>query len=92
MGVIQRQSLKHSAVNFVGLVVGSLSMLLVYPHTLEAYGLIQFLLWVAVIGLPVYALGANILAVRFFQKFVDSATGHHGFLRLLLGLCLFLSC
>lgn len=87
MGVIQRQSLKHAVVNFVGLVVGSLSMLLVYPHALEAYGLVQFLLWVAVIGLPVYSLGANILAVRFFPKFADSATGHHGFLRLLLGLC-----
>lgn len=88
MGVIQRQSLKHSAVNFVGLVVGSFSMLLVYPHTLEAYGLVQFLLWVAIIGLPMYSLGANILAVRFFPKFVDSASGHHGFLRLLLLLCL----
>lgn len=88
MGVIQRQSLKHAVVNFIGLVVGSLSMLLVYPHALEAYGLVQFLLWVAIIGLPLYSLGANILAVRFFPKFTDSATGHHGFLRLLLGLCL----
>jgi len=89
MGVIQRQSLKHSAVNFVGLVVGSLSMLLVYPHALEAYGLVQYLLWVAIIGLPLYALGANILAIRFFPKFLDAATGHHGFLRLLLRLGLF---
>ena len=53
MGVIRRQSLKHSAVNIVGLGVGALSIFFVYPHALEPYGLAQVLLSVGMVGLPI---------------------------------------
>lgn len=87
MGVIRRQSLKHAAVNLVGLAVGALSTFLVYPRVQEEYGLIQILLQVGLIGLPVMSLGANTVAIRFFPKFEDRKQGHHGFLPLLLLLC-----
>jgi O-antigen/teichoic acid export membrane protein len=87
MGVIRRQSLKHSAVNVVGLGVGALSIFFVYPHALEPYGLAQVLLSVGMVGLPILSLGANTVAIRFFPKFQDKASGHHGFLPLLLSLC-----
>lgn len=87
MGVIRRQSLKHSAVNLVGLGVGGLSTFFIYPHALEAYGLAQVLLSVGIIGLPLFGLGANTVAIRFFPRFQDSASGHHGFLPLLMLLC-----
>lgn len=87
MGVIRRQSLKHASVNFVGLAVGALSTFLVYPHVQEQYGLIQILLQVGLIGLPVMSLGANTVAIRFFPRFEDKETGHHGFLPLLMLLC-----
>lgn len=88
MGVIRRQSLKHTAVNVVGLAVGGISTLLVYPHALEAYGLAQVLLSVGMVGLPILSLGANTVAIRFFPRFQDKGSGHHGFLPLLLLLCL----
>ena len=87
MGVIRRQSLKHSAVNVVGLGVGAISIFFVYPHALEPYGLAQVLLSVGMVGLPILSLGANTVAIRFFPRFQDKATGHHGFLPLLLCLC-----
>ncbi|MBP6811286.1 MAG: polysaccharide biosynthesis protein [Saprospiraceae bacterium] len=87
MGVIRRQSLKHSAVNLVGLGVGAISTFFVYPHVLEAYGLAQVLLSVSLVGLPILALGANTVAIRFFPLFQNKANGHNGFLPLLLGLC-----
>jgi O-antigen/teichoic acid export membrane protein len=87
MGVIRRQSLKHTAVNMVGLAVGAVSTLAVYPHALEAYGLAQVLLSVGMVGLPLLAFGANTVAIRFFPRFQDKTSGHHGFLPLLLGLC-----
>lgn len=87
MGVIRRQSLKHSAVNLVGLGVGAISVLFVYPHALEAYGLAQVLLSIGMVGLPILSLGANTVAIRFFPRFQDKSTGHHGFLPLLIGLC-----
>jgi O-antigen/teichoic acid export membrane protein len=88
MGVIQRQSLKHTAVNMAGLGVGALSTLYVYPNVLEGHGLFQLLLGIGIIGLPVMTLGANTLGVRFFPRFMDKTTGHHGFLGLLLLQCL----
>lgn len=87
MGVIRRQSLKHSALNLTGLVIGAASTLFVYPHALEAYGLIQVLLAIGIIGLPLLTLGANLVATRFFPRFQDNKSGHHGFLPLLLLLC-----
>ncbi|MCW5921384.1 MAG: polysaccharide biosynthesis C-terminal domain-containing protein [Saprospiraceae bacterium] len=87
MGVIRRQSLKHSIVNFTGLIIGAFSTLFVYPHALEAYGLAQVLLSVGMIGLPLLSLGANTVAIRFFPRFENKASGHHGFLPLLLMMC-----
>lgn len=87
MGVIRRQSIKHTAVNLVGLIVGACSTLLIYPHVLETYGLVQYLLNFGIIGLPLLALGSNSLVIRFFPRFQDKNSGHHGFLPLLLLLC-----
>jgi len=87
MGVIRRQSLKHSAVNLVGLGVGAVSTFFVYPHALEAYGLAQVLLSIGMVGLPILSLGANTVAIRFFPRFQDKSNGHNGFLPLLIGLC-----
>ncbi len=87
MGVIRRQSLKHSAVNMTGLAIGAASTFFVYPHALEAYGLVQVLLSVGRIGLPLLAFGANTAAIRFFPRFQNKALGHNGFLPLLMALC-----
>ena len=87
MGVIRRQSLKHSAVNIVGLGLGAVSTFFVYPYALEAYGLAQVLLSVGMVGLPILALGANTVAIRFFPRFQNKSNGHNGFLPLLIILC-----
>jgi O-antigen/teichoic acid export membrane protein len=88
MGVIRRQTLKYSAVNLTGLLIGAFSTLFIYPHALEAYGLVQVLLSVGMIGLPLFSLGANTVAIRFFPRFQDAERGHNGFLALLLALCM----
>lgn len=90
MGVIQRQGIKHSIVNFVGLLIGTASTLFIYSQqgVIEAYGLIQYLLGIAIIGYPVFALSGNTIAFRFFPKFQDKTNGHNGFSALLLLFCL----
>ncbi len=70
-----------------GLVIGAISTLFVYPHALEAYGLVQVLLSVGMIGLPLLTLGGNTVAIRFFPRFQDKRLGHNGFLPLLLAMC-----
>lgn len=88
MGVIRRQSLKHSAVNMAGLLIGAVSTLFIYPHSLTTNGLMQMLLQVGMVGLPLLTLGGNTTALRFFPRFQDKKTGHHGFLPVLLCMCL----
>ncbi len=87
MGVIQRQGLKYTIVNLTGLVIGGACTLWLYPLVVSEYGLFQILLTVGVVGMPVIALGANTVAIRFFPRFEDKKSGHHGFLLLLIGLC-----
>jgi len=88
MGVIQRQGFKHSIVNLVGLVLGGASTLWLYPLVIGEYGIFQLILSVGVISMPLLALGANTVAIRFFPHFQDNKRGHHGFLTLLFGLFL----
>lgn len=88
MGVVRRQSLKHSVVNLVGLGIGGLSVLFLYPHVRPQYGLMQILLQVGMIGLPLFTMGGNTVVFRFFPYFKDKNSGHHGFLPLLIGMCI----
>jgi len=84
MGVIIRQGIKHSLVNYIGAGVGVVSMLFIYPLQTEAYGLARFLTDSAILFIPLSLLGSNVLPVRFFPAFEDRASGHHGFLGWLL--------
>ena len=86
MGVIQRQGIKHSIVNFTGLAIATLSTIFIYAQKdlVEAYGLIQYLLSIAVIGFPLFSMASGVVAVRFFPNFQNKDEEHHGFLPLLL--------
>ncbi|MBL7775211.1 MAG: lipopolysaccharide biosynthesis protein [Saprospiraceae bacterium] len=90
MGIIQRQGIKHSIVSFTGLAIATASTIFIYSQkeVVEAYGLVQFLLSIGIIGFPLFALSSNTLAIRFFPVFEDKASGHHGLLPMLLLLCL----
>jgi O-antigen/teichoic acid export membrane protein len=86
MGVIKRQSIKYSIVNIVGLAIGMLSTLYVYPRVLAENGLVRMLLDTGMVLFSVLTFGANTVAIRFFPIFQDKNKGHNGFLPLLLTL------
>ncbi len=88
MGVVRRQSIKHSIVSLTGLLIGAVSTLFLYPHVLDEYGLVQTLLTIGIVSMPLLSLGANTVVLRYFPRFEDQETGHHGFLPLLLLMCL----
>lgn len=83
MGLIQRQGLKYSIVNWVGVLIGALSTLFLFPNTLEEYGLIRFVLDTSMLLFPLISLGSNSIIVRFFPYFEDKDKEHNGFLGLL---------
>lgn len=80
MGLVQRQSIKYSVVNGVGVLIGVFSTLFVYPHALEEYGLMRFILDSSTLVYPFVSLGVGSLIIRFFPRFEDKEKGHHGLL------------
>ena len=84
MGVIQRQSIKRSLVSYIGVGVGVISTLFIYPLESTLYGRIQFVLSVALLLSPVFSLGVKSLAVRFYPEFSEKKEGDRGLFSLLL--------
>ncbi|HFA47954.1 MAG TPA: polysaccharide biosynthesis protein [Bacteroidetes bacterium] len=86
MGIIKRQGIKNSIVNYFGVAIGAFNVLLIYPNAREAYGLIRFLMDTALLLTPFILLGVSSLTIRFFPIFKNEENGHNGFLFNLLGM------
>lgn len=84
MGIIKRQSLKNSLVNYTGLGIGAISTLFIYSMDTDTYGLAQFLLKMAALLVPVATLGIVSLTIRFFPEFQSRPDGPPAFLAVLL--------
>ncbi|MEL6636881.1 MAG: polysaccharide biosynthesis C-terminal domain-containing protein [Bacteroidota bacterium] len=84
MGVIKRQGIKQSLVNFIGVAIGALSTLTIYANEKEAYGLARFLLGTSLFFAPFISLGFTSVAIRFFPEFKENSERYRGFLGLLL--------
>lgn len=86
MGVVKRQGIKQSVVTYVGLFIGAMNLLFLYPLALtkEQIGITRFVLDLAVLISPFLFWGGADLIVRFFPKFKHQESGHRGFLFFLL--------
>ncbi len=84
MGVVIRQGLKSTAVQYVGVVVGVVANLFLYTQLDTEYGLIQTLIAAAGTILPFAMLGSYSLAVRYYPEFSHQEQDKRGFLGLLL--------
>ncbi|MDZ4679288.1 MAG: oligosaccharide flippase family protein [Saprospiraceae bacterium] len=96
MGIIQRQSIILTVINYIGVALGAVNTLIIYPKILseEEFGIFRFVTQTAQMLFPFALLGAGSLTIRFFPHFKDERNGHNGFLLLLLsaasgGLALF---
>jgi O-antigen/teichoic acid export membrane protein len=86
MGVIQRQGIKHAMVSYVGVLLGAVNILLLYPWAFssEQLGIYQYVSKTAQMLGPLATFGASALAIRFFPVFAEKNKGHNGLLALLL--------
>ena len=86
MGIIQKQSIINSIITYVGIGLGFISTLYLYPNILEPdeYGLTRLLLSVAFIFSQFAHLGMKNTAIRFFPYFENEQKQHNGFLFLTL--------
>lgn len=80
MGVIQRQGFKASIVSYIGVAIGAISTIYVYPYALDILGLFRAMFDGAVLVGIVVLMGSSIAAVRFFPRYKDPDSGHSGYL------------
>lgn len=81
MGVVIRQSIKATVVNYVGVFIGFLVQMFVVVKFLpqEVFGLTSVLLNAALMFCSFAQLGAGSSIVRFFPYFKDQEKKHNGF-------------
>lgn len=84
MSVIRKQSIQHTLVNYLGVAIGLLSTIFIYPRATELYGLFQTIFASSTIVMSIFLLGFNVLAIKFFPRFKNESNGHNGFLFFLL--------
>lgn len=86
MGIIRNQGIKDSIISYLGVVIGAVNVLFIYPAflTTEQLGLFQFLVSNAVVLSPIILLGASNLTIRYFPHFRDEHHNHRGLMSLLL--------
>lgn len=84
MGVIQRQGAKNSLVLYLGVLIGGLSTLFIYPLDFGTYGLVQTCLDLVIFLTPIVTFGTTTLTLRFFPRFQQAGERDGGFLGFLL--------
>jgi O-antigen/teichoic acid export membrane protein len=89
MGIIKRQGIKNSIVNYLGVVLGALSVIFIYPLIdTKDIGIVQFVISTAVLLTPFTGWGLSLASVNFFPEVKDKTQKHSGFLFTLLLLTL----
>lgn len=85
MGIIKRQGIKNSIVNYAGVGIGALSVIFIYPIIdPKDIGIIQFVIGTAALLTPFTSWGLSLASVNFFPEVKDKALKHNGFLFLLM--------
>jgi O-antigen/teichoic acid export membrane protein len=77
LGVIQRQSLKYTIVNFVGTFIGFLSVIFIYPLEKDLNGYFQYLFSAASLLVPILGLGIHAAIVKYYPVFVQKQRQDH---------------
>ncbi|MEX2601045.1 MAG: oligosaccharide flippase family protein [Balneolaceae bacterium] len=82
MGIIARQSLFNAVWIYIGIALGAIATLILYPQILETdqYGLTRVLISASIIGAQFAHLGIRNSVIRFFPFFKNPANRHNGLL------------
>ena len=81
MGIVRRQGAKHSLVQYIGVAVGAVSTLFIYPLNQELYGFAQFLIGTSLMLYPLFNLGLNTLLLKYYPRFASTVQSGHTFFR-----------
>lgn len=90
MGVIIKQSIQNTLISYIGVGLGFVSTILMFPHilTTDQYGLTRFLLSPALIFAQFAHLGIKNIIIRYFPYFKHTGESRGRLLTLTIGVSL----
>lgn len=82
MGIVKKQAYKNTIVSYLGMVIGFVNLILLYPRffTTEQLGLFQLLIALSVLYSLIASLGAPNIIIRYFPFFKSEDRIHNGFI------------
>ncbi|MCG2588013.1 oligosaccharide flippase family protein [Rhodohalobacter sulfatireducens] len=82
MGIIVRQSISNTVISYIGIALGFVLTILMFPHILtpDQYGLTRVLISASFISSQFAHLGFQNLVIRYYPFFKKAAPEKHGFL------------
>lgn len=91
MGIIVRQSISNTILSYIGIALGFVLTILMFPHILTAdqYGLTRVLISASFISSQFAHLGFQNLVIRYFPFFKKADPQKHGFLFWIITIPLF---
>lgn len=86
MGIIQRQGIQSTIITYSGIFIGCISLLWIQPNFLSAeeVGLTRVLFSFSFLVSTVLPMSAGNVIARYFPRFRDASSKHHGFLGFIL--------
>lgn len=86
MGIIARQATLNTLLAYIGIALGFVNVVVLFPRVLEAdqFGLTRLLVSIATIAAQVAQLGAENTVIRYYPYFRDPARDDRGLLGMLL--------
>lgn len=86
MGIVVKQSLRNTIITYIGMILGFVNVIWLYPHILQTdqFGLTKLLTSISLVIAQFASLGMGSVTLRFFPYFRDPETHHHGFLPIAL--------
>ncbi len=92
MGIIKRQGIKNSVVNYVGVLIGAISVIFIYPLIdKDDLGVIQFTMNTAILFAPLAGYALSLTAIQFYPDFHKDNEDENGFLFILSAFTLLFS-
>lgn len=80
MGIIKRQAVKQSIINYLGVGIGAISILFIYPRATEMVGLARFLIDTGTLIAPFLLMGFGGVTIKFFPEFKTEDGRNNGLL------------
>ncbi|MEZ4739910.1 MAG: oligosaccharide flippase family protein [Flavobacteriales bacterium] len=86
MGIVARQATLNTLLAYLGIGLGFVNVVLLYPKVLDSdqFGLTRLLVSITTIAAQIAQLGAENTVIRYFPYFRDPAKDHRGLLGMLL--------